>query len=287
VRDATRFIFPDRNFLNARCTRNLSPDEQSIFLDALHLCPTNDKVNEINEAKLHEARTPVLIAPAPHTGPTAKRASEDQAEGLVPKLFLMEGAKVMLTHNLWTKQRFNKRDSGNNPYLSISNNTDIDKILFTPEQTPHTDLPALVMVAIPSYKGPTRWHTEDGTPIVPITPFIVQWKTKIQKSCSRVQYPLRIAYTMTIHKSQGMTLDKAVVDPGLQDICPGMLFVALSRVRQIGDLALSGMIGIDQLKRGGDGMRFLEEDNLCRGQIGFEDVEDMDGQFDIYQRMYA
>jgi ATP-dependent DNA helicase PIF1 len=143
------------------------------------------------------------------------------------------------------------------------------------------------MVAIPWYKGPTQWHTEDGTPIVPITPFTVRWKTKTQKPCSRVQYPLRIAYAVTIHKSQGMTLDKAVVDPGLRDICPGMLFVALSRVRRIGDLVLSGMIGIDWLKRGGDGMRFLEEDNLRRGQMGFEDVEDMDRQFDIFQRMYT
>jgi len=94
----------DCNFLNTRYIWALSSDEQATFIDALHLCPTNEKVNEINEAKLHQAGTPVLIAPARHTGPTAKRASENRAEGLVPKLFLMEGAKVMLTRNLWTKQ---------------------------------------------------------------------------------------------------------------------------------------------------------------------------------------
>jgi hypothetical protein len=38
-------------------------------------------------------------------------------------------------------------------------------------------------------------------------------------------------------------------------------------VRGISDLALSGMIGIDLLKRGGDEMSFLEEDNLRRGHI--------------------
>jgi len=110
------------------------------------------------------------------------------------------------------------------------------------------------MMAIPSYKGPTRWHTEDGIPIVPIAPFTVRWKTKTNRPCSRTQYPLCIAYAVTIHKSQGMTLDKAVIDPGLRDICPGMLFVALSRVRGIRGLVLSGMIGIDRLKRGGDGI---------------------------------
>jgi len=54
----------DRNFLNTRYIQALSPDEQATFIDALHLCPTNEKVNEINEAKLHQVGTPVLIAPA-------------------------------------------------------------------------------------------------------------------------------------------------------------------------------------------------------------------------------
>jgi hypothetical protein len=61
-----------------------------------------------------------------------------------------------------------------------------------------------------------------------------------------------------IHKSQGMILDKAVIDPGLWDIYPGMLFVTLSRVSRICDLMLSGMIGIDWLKRGQDGIPFVE-----------------------------
>jgi hypothetical protein len=59
---------------------------------------------------------------------------------------------------------------------------------------------------------------------------------------------------MTIHKSQDMILDKAIIDPGLRDIYPGILFVILSRVRGIYDLILSGMIGIDRLKRGRDGI---------------------------------
>jgi ATP-dependent DNA helicase PIF1 len=143
------------------------------------------------------------------------------------------------------------------------------------------------MMAIPSYKGPTRWHTEDGIPIVPITPFTVRWKTKSNRPCSRTQYPLRIAYAVTIHKSQGMTLDKAVIDPGLRDICPGMLFVALSQVRGICDLVLSGMIGIDRLKRGGDGIQLLKDDNTRRERMGFVNVDNMDEVFGLLQVMYS
>jgi hypothetical protein len=65
-----------------------------------------------------------------------------------------------------------------------------------------------------------------------------------------------------------------------------MLFV-LSRVRGKGDLALSRIIRIDWSKRGGDGMQFVEEDNFHRGHMGFEDVENMDGQFHVLQHVFA
>ena len=48
-----------------------------------------------------------------------------------------------------------------------------DKISFTPEQIPHRDVPAVIMVKMPCYKGPTLRYAEDGTPIVPLVPFTV------------------------------------------------------------------------------------------------------------------
>jgi hypothetical protein len=41
---------------------------------------------------------------AMHTGRGAAKESEDNAKGLEKRLVLMEGAKVMLTRNLWTAQ---------------------------------------------------------------------------------------------------------------------------------------------------------------------------------------
>ena len=54
----------------------------------------------------------------------------------------------------------------------------------------------------------------------------------------RKQFPLRLAYAMTIHKSQGQTLDRAVVHLGKKERSLGLAFVALSRVRHILHLAV-------------------------------------------------
>src|ERR1700685_308787 len=86
----------DRQFLNTRYIGNLSAPEVAGFDDAVYLCPTNQKVDEINESKMSASGKPVLIVPARNKGPGASSASDDEAEGLAGKLLLMEGAKVML-----------------------------------------------------------------------------------------------------------------------------------------------------------------------------------------------
>jgi ATP-dependent exoDNAse (exonuclease V) alpha subunit len=55
---------------------------------------------------------------------------------------------------------------------------------------------------------------------------------------SFTQYPLRLAWGSTIHKAQGKTFDRVVVDFGRGTFAPGQAYVALSRCRHLEGLVL-------------------------------------------------
>lgn len=75
--------------------------------------------------------------------------------------------------------------------------------------------------------GPETWELMDGD----------------RKRASATQIPLRLAWAITVHKSQGMTLDAARIDLS-RAFVEGMGYVALSRVRGLKHLVLDGMNGM-------------------------------------------
>ncbi|MDX2357405.1 AAA family ATPase [Dietzia sp. PP-33] len=71
------------------------------------------------------------------------------------------------------------------------------------------------------------------------------------------QFPLRLAWAITIHKSQGQTLDRVVVDLTGGTFAPGQLYVALSRCRSLAGLVLTRPVLAEDLKTDRRIMRFL------------------------------
>lgn len=61
------------------------------------------------------------------------------------------------------------------------------------------------------------------------------------------QYPVRLAWSVTIHKSQGLTFEKAVIDAS-EAFAAGQVYVALSRCKTLEGIILNSRIRIDTIK---------------------------------------
>ncbi len=177
------------------------------FEEATELHTTNVDVDTINQQRLRQLDGDAHVYEMSTSGKsnyvdTLKRSCLAQDE-----LVLKEGALVMCIRN--------------NPEKKYVNGSLGTVVSFEKE----TDYPIVELkngrkITI----APETWELRDGD----------------KKRAALSQIPLRLAWAITVHKSQGMTLDAARVDLR-KAFVEGMGYVALSRVRSLETLSLAGI----------------------------------------------
>ncbi|HSW91936.1 MAG TPA: PIF1 family ATP-dependent DNA helicase [Candidatus Saccharimonadales bacterium] len=180
------------------------PPEDTVLTE-LHT--VNIDVDRINEAKLDELPGDELFYTQSTTG-SDNYVENLQRSVLAPAtLRLKKGALVMAVKNATDRK-----------YANGSIGVVID---FEPStEYPIVEFRNGTVVSM----MPDTWELRDGD----------------KKRASISQIPLRLAWAITVHKSQGMTLDAARIDLR-KAFVEGMGYVALSRVKNLNNLYLHGI----------------------------------------------
>jgi hypothetical protein len=85
-------------------------------------------------------------------------------------------------------------------------------VVYLEGQVPNKDLPAFIIVDCPNYVGPAFFPEDEKKTWVPLVPSTFHDDTYSE---SRKGYAVRLVYAMTIHKSQGESLEMIVADIGI------------------------------------------------------------------------
>jgi len=162
-----------------------------------------DSINNSNLAQLDGEPQKYVARTLPHGHPIAdvERVIEkmDKDANYVTELVLKVGAQVMLITNLDQEKGLVNGSRG--VVTGFRENLNWPIVLF-----------------------------KNGQQLA-IEPFI--WKSEHEPPIERSQIPLRLAYSLTIHKAQGATLDCSLIDIGLSTFEYGQAYVALSRAKNL------------------------------------------------------
>lgn len=175
--------------------------------DAITLATRNDTVNRINATSLARLPGRALTATAEVNGDFGGRAYPAD-ENLQVKV----GARVMFLRND-PDQRWVNGTVG-----TVTRIADTVRVEVDGEE--HEVLPAVWEKIKYTYSPATKQLRRD----------IVAEFT---------QFPLRLAWAVTIHKSQGKTYDRAIIDLGQRSFAPGQTYVALSRITALDGLYMT------------------------------------------------
>lgn len=194
--------------LNTRCKPAFIPSPEEPYI---RLTTHNQLANYYNETELQKLRGRTFQFHAEIKG-TFPEYSYPTAETLV----LKEGAQVMFIKN---------DTSGEHLYY----NGRIGRVV-------HVDKQQILVLCEGDAEAievePMEWENTRYT----LNEETREIETDIQGTFK--QYPLRLAWAITIHKSQGLTFDRAIIDAN-QSFAPGQVYVALSRCRTLEGLVLA------------------------------------------------
>lgn len=254
-----------RQLLNSRYLPDWKQSKKEPF--HITLSTHNRKVDEMNASELEALRGKTYTYKA-----TIK---DNYPESLYPmdkELTLRVGARVM----------FIKNDSGAdklyyNGKLGVVTNLSPQFIVV--ECTDTDGKPEKILVHQETWEN-IRYVTHEDSDAI---------STEVVGSFT--QYPLRLAWAVTIHKAQGLTFEHVVIDAE-DAFAAGQVYVALSRCRTLEGMVLRSPIPSGALRNAQDVLRFVaQQPDLKTIGAGLEDAQTdyfrrlMDGLFDFREAM--
>lgn len=198
----------DIALLKSHYRENYKPDLNDNYIT---LTTHNSKADDMNRSSLKELKGKSYFYNA-----TIEKEFPENAYPIDKTLELKIGAQVMFIKNdPKGEQRFF------NGKLAIVTDLRDDYIEVLPEGNKYPI--SLEQYAWKNIRYTTNKHTNE---------------IEEEEIGTFIQYPLKLAWAITVHKSQGLTFDKAIVDTG-DAFAPGQIYVALSRLRSIDGLILT------------------------------------------------
>ena len=203
----------DWEFLRSLFKINLNINK---FIDYTFLFTTNNEVRLHNLNCLENCKGALFKIEANDSHIDLTYSDESFLGNLQYRLYLKLGCKVSLIENISVK---NGLVNGSEGVLK--------DIIFK------NRVPVILLIKFECY---SEDFIIDSEKIVPI--FLSDREHEHYFDKQRTQFPIRLSYASTIHKSQGSTIKKVVLDAGKNEFSPGLLYVGLSRVRDVDDLVL-------------------------------------------------
>ena len=116
-------------------------------------------------------------------------------------------------------------------------------------------------------------YDEEKHKLIRKTPFIQR----------TTQFPLKLAYAFTIHKAQGQTYDKVIIDLNSHIFAPGQLYVALSRAKSLQGLYLTKPISYSDIISDNSIFVFLNKLRLANSENGRREADVLEEHMDERQ----